>query len=269
VINPEKAAVEIIIVGGGATGVELAAELHHAIEQAARFGLNIAAGKISFTLIESAPRLLSTLAQQVSQRIVEKLTQMNIQVLLNERVIEVSQQGVTTHAHKFIAGNMIIWTAGIKAPDSLTEMSDLERNKINQLLVTPTLQTTLDPAIFALGDCACCPQVNGKPVPPRAQAAHQQAAFLVRALTAYLRNKPLPYYRYHDYGSIITLSHYKTVGTVMSRTSKSLLLEGKIARLAYLALYKSHQIKLFGWWQTFLFSIQRLFSKHYPRLKLH
>ena len=79
---------------------------------------------------------------------------------------------------------LVVWAAGVKAPDFLKDIDGLETNRINQLVVRPTLQTTRDENIFAIGDCAACawPEANegkGGFVPPRAQAAHQQASHMV------------------------------------------------------------------------------------------
>ena len=81
-----------------------------------------------------------------------------------------------------------MWAAGVKAPDFLKDIAGLETNRINQLVVRPTLQTTRDDDIFAIGDCAACAwpqagrtsrQQRQRLVPPRAQAAHQQASHMV------------------------------------------------------------------------------------------
>ena len=89
-------------------------------------------------------------------------------------------------------------------------------NRINQLLVRQTLQSTLDENIFAIGDCAACPwpEKHGF-VPPRAQAAHQQASHMVGQIKRRLAGQPLRDYRYRDFGSLVSLSEYSTVGSLM------------------------------------------------------
>jgi NADH dehydrogenase len=81
-----------------------------------------------------------------------------------------------------IPAELVVWAAGVKAPPFLKDLAGLETNRLNQLVVTPTLQTTRDENVFALGDCAAAPWLGqeGRTVPPRAQAAHQQALHLVR-----------------------------------------------------------------------------------------
>ncbi len=261
----------IAIVGGGATGVELAAELHFAIGQMANYGFSFDPKKVSINLIEASDRLLPALSPKLSNFVKEQLTQLGVSVYTNEQVSEVTTDGLYTKSGKFIPAVIKTWAAGIKAPDVLKNLDGLEVNKINQLIVKPTLQTTIDPKIFSLGDCAYCLQEkNNTPVPPRAQSAHQQASFLVKAIQAYLTNKPLPHFVYHDYGSLISLSHYETIGNLMGRMTKSMMIEGKLARLAYLSLYKMHQVALYGPWKVTIFMLANLLTRRLrPRLKLH
>lgn len=261
----------IAIVGGGATGVELAAELHYAIRQMAKYGFAFDPEKVVINLIEASDRILPALRPHLSKIVDEKLKELNINILTNVKVCEVTQEGLKTTNGDFIPANLKIWSAGIKAPDFLKNLDGLEVNKINQLIVKPTLQTTRDNNIFAMGDCAYCLQTeNGKPVPPRAQAAHQQADFLAKALKKFILKEPLPTYQYKDYGSLISLSHYETVGNLMGRITKSLMIEGRLARFAYLSLYRMHQRALYGTWRiTALMLANWLTQKIRPRLKLH
>ncbi|HHF7366724.1 TPA: NAD(P)/FAD-dependent oxidoreductase [Legionella bozemanae] len=268
--QPQQSQFNVVIVGGGATGIELIAELNHAIHEIINYGIGIQSEIISFTLIEAASRLLTALPKELSEKVFTELTRMGVTICVNEQVNEVTEKGLHTKSTQFIPADLIVWTAGIKAPDFLRHLDGLEVNQINQLLVKQTLQTTLDDSIFALGDCASCPQIHSdKTVPPRAQAAHQQARFLYKNLDKYLEGKPLPLYHYRDHGSLVTLSHH-VVGNLMGKITKNLMIEGKLARLFYLSLHKQHQISLYGWWRVFLLTLSNLLSRRVkPRLKLH
>ena len=168
-----------------------------------------------------------------------------------------------------------MWAAGVKAADFLKNLGGLETNRINQLVVRPTLQTTLDDDVFALGDCAACPWPEaGNPgaiVPPRAQAAHQQATLLVKSITARLAGKPLPEYHYRDFGSIVSLGAVSAVGSLMGRLiGGSLLIEGLIARWMYAMLYKAHQVSVHGYYRVVLDTLGRFLRRRLePRVKLH
>lgn len=267
----ERVPLEIAVVGGGATGIELVAELHNAVQLMAKYGFDIAPKKeITFSLIESSEQLLPALSQHLSKIVVDELKRLGVKIYTGERVNNVTVAGFSTQSGKFIPATLKIWTAGIKAPDFLTRLDGLETNRQNQLQLKQTLQTTLDDAIFAIGDCASCPQTGGTFVPPRAQSAHQQANFLVHQLPRYFSKKPLANFKFHDYGSLITLSHYETVGKLMGIITKSFMVEGKIARLAYLSLYRKHQAALYGMWRVMLLTIANFLTRHVrPRLKLH
>ena len=181
-----------------------------------------------------------------------------------------SAEGLRTADGKLIPASLKVWAAGIRAPRFLNELAGLESNRINQLVVLPTLQTTRDEHIFAFGDCAACPQADGKNVPPRAQAAHQQASLLARSLKRRLEGKPLLEYRYRDYGSLISLSSFSAVGNLMGNLTGDVMLEGRLARWFYISLYRLHQMALYGKFRTLLLMLSdRLGRSTEPRLKLH
>jgi NADH dehydrogenase len=194
-----------------------------------------------------------------------------VEVHVGERVTEVRRDGLATASGKFIPASMMVWSAGIKAPDFLANIDGLETNRANQLVVRATLQTTRDDDIFALGDCAALAMADGRNVPPRAQAAHQQASMLVKTVCARLRGKPLPEYTYKDYGSLVALGRFSTVGNLMGGLSGgSIMIEGATARLVYWSLHKMHEIALHGWFKVWLNTYAHFISTPTrARIKLH
>lgn len=173
---------------------------------------------------------------------------------------------------KFIPSGIVVWAAGIKVPDFMREIDGLETNRINQLVVHRTLQTTRDPAIFAMGDCSACPQGEGKPpVPPRAQAAHQQATTLAKSIVRMLEGKAPLEFTYRDHGSLVSLGHYSTVGSLMGAVARgSVFIEGHFAKWMYWWLHKHHQIAVNGWFHTWLSTWAETINRvRNPRIKLH
>jgi NADH dehydrogenase len=172
-----------------------------------------------------------------------------------------------------IPAELIVWAAGVKAPDVLRNLDGLETNRINQLVVFPTLQTTRDENIFAIGDCAACPWVGkeGETVPPRAQSAHQQASHMVMQIRNRLAGRPLTPYRYRDFGSLVSLGQYSTVGNLMGKLiGQNLWIEGWFARMMYLSLYKLHELALHGFWKVAMDTAARLITRRTePHVKLH
>ena len=268
----QEAQLTVAIVGGGATGVELAAELRHTARQLVAYGLDRINPErdVKLVVIQAGPRLLPELPEALSHAIEAQLQQMGVAVHVNQRVERITADGLYTQEGLYIPATTKVWAAGIKAPDFLAHLG-LETNRINQLVVEPMLQTTLDKNIFAFGDCAACPQPDKtQAVPPRAQAAHQQASLLTKAMTRRLKGKTLPRYIYKDYGSLISLGRYSTLGNLMGNLTGSVMISGLFARLMYIALYKLHQRALHGTLRVALTSLANLLTRPTrPRLKLH
>ena len=265
--------INVAIVGAGATGVELAAELHHAAHELAAYGLDrIRPENMRITLIEAGPRVLPALPERIGLPVHKTLEKLGVTVLTGAAVSEVSRDALQTAQGQTIPASLKVWAAGIRAPAFLKDLDGLESNRINQLQVRATLQTTRDDNIFAFGDCAACPQPGqeGRNVPPRAQAAHQQASLLAKSLKLRIAGQPLPEYRYRDYGSLISLSSFSAIGNLMGNLTGSVMLEGWLARMFYVSLYRMHQMALYGVVRTLLLMIGGHIGRSTePRLKLH
>lgn len=265
----------VAIIGAGATGVELAAELHNTTRTLVSYGLDrINPDRdIRLIVIEAAERILPALPERLSRAAGALLERMHITVHTGSRVAEVLPRGVRLANGELIEAELVVWAAGVKAPDFLRDMGGLETNRVNQLVVRPTLQTTRDDAIFAIGDCAACPWLgrDGVAVPPRAQAAHQQASHMVKQIRRRLRGVPLTPWRYRDFGSLVSLGEHSTVGNLMgSLTGANLWLEGTFARMMYLSLYKMHEYALHGFWKMALDTLARMITRRTePHVKLH
>lgn len=264
----------VAIIGAGATGTELAAELHRTTRQVASHGLDrIDPEKdLKITLIEAAPRILPALPEKLSNEVTRHLGRIGIELRTGARVTEVSGEGVTLADGSFVRAELTVWAAGVKAPDFMADLDGLEVNRINQLVITPTLQTTRDENVFAIGDCAhLVLPGSDTPLPPRAQTAHQQATHLVAQIPRRIADKPLQAFRYRDFGSLVNLGEHSTVGNVMGFfRGRGLLVDGAIARLMYQSLYKMHQRALHGSATVALETVARALTRRTePRIKLH
>jgi len=264
----------VTIIGGGATGVELSAELHMTTSILSTYGLaNFHPEKdLKIVIVDAAPRLLQMLPERLSNSVAKELRAIDIDIHTNERVVEISKEGVLMGSGKFIPSGIVVWAAGIKAPDFMKDIDGLETNRINQLVVSRTLQTTRDSNIFAMGDCAACPHQNGKTlVPATAQAAHQQASMLAKTLVRMQHGKKALEFSYEDHGTLVSLGDYSTVGSLMGAiTSGSLFIEGIFAKWMYWWLHKHHQIAVNGVFHTWLSTWAETFNwARNPRIKLH
>ncbi|WP_418320715.1 NAD(P)/FAD-dependent oxidoreductase [Piscinibacter sakaiensis] len=277
-LRPEQ--LHVAIIGAGATGVELAAELHRTTRTVVAYGLDrIDPDKdIQVSVIEAAPRVLPALPERLSTATLGLLEELGVAVHTGAKVEEVVAGGVRLDDGRLLPAELIVWAAGVKAPEVLKDIGGLETNRINQLVVEQTLCTTRDENIFAFGDCAACPWPESagakKPdatVPPRAQAAHQQASHMVKQIRRRLAGKPLVDYRYRDFGSLVSLGEYSTIGNMMGGLiGGSLMVEGLFARLMYQSLYKMHELALHGWIKVSLDTLARLIVRRTePHVKLH
>jgi NADH:ubiquinone reductase (H+-translocating) len=264
----------VAIVGAGATGTELAAELHRTIREVVAYGLDRIDPQrdIHIVLIEAASRILGGLPERISKATHRLLDELGVEVRTDARVTEVTAEGLTLADGSFIASELVVWAAGVKAPQLLAQLDGLEINRINQLVVDRALQTTRDPNVFAIGDCAACPR-PGSPalVPPRAQAAHQEASHMVRQIQRRLRGQKLLSYTYRDFGSLVSLGKWSTVGNLMGFLfGRSFFVAGVFAQLMYRSLRIMHDQALGGTSRAILGVLIRSLARHTgPQVKLH
>ncbi len=270
--NDNDESLSIAIVGAGATGVELAAELYKTAELLRSYGYtSVSAKRLKVTLVEAGPRLLPALPERISQNVALELSKLGVNIRLSTAVSEVEKDGLKTKGGDFISSSMSVWAAGIKAPDFLSKLDGLETNRINQIVVDSRFKCKSDDSIYAIGDCAHFIMPDGSKVPPRAQSAHQMASCLFNNIRLAEKGKQPKDYHYVDYGSLVSLSSYSTIGSLMGNLTKgSVFIEGRLARLVYISLYRMHQLVIFGKIKTFLFMVSNRINKRLrPMLKLH
>jgi len=265
---------DVAIIGAGATGTELAAELHQTARGLVAYGLDKINPEqdIKITLIEAADRIVPALPERISKGVAKTLRDLHVDIKTGSRVVDVTDKGVKLQNGDFVPSELVVWAAGVKGPDVLSHLDGLEVSRSGQLVVTETLQTTRDPNIFAFGDCAyLVPKGADAPIPPRAQAAHQEASHLYVELQRRLKGQPLRPFPYRDFGSLVSLGGYSTVGSLMGFiVGKSFFIEGLFARLMYRSLYKMHEMALHGPGKVILDTLSRVITRRTePVVKLH
>lgn len=245
----QDAQLSIGIVGGGATGVELAAELVQLAESAAAYGAHDLMSRMSVALIESGPRLLAAFPKDISEATRARLEQLGVRVYTDTRVSAVDADAFLFSDGTRREASLKIWAAGVKAANLLSNLAGLEANAINQLLVRPSLQTTQDPRIYAVGDCASLTlSGNQRSLPPTAQVAHQQAQYLIRQLPRVIeRGLTPPDFVHRDLGSLVSLGEYDAFASLGKfGLLKGTTLRGRLAQASHVLLYRSHQARLHG-----------------------
>ena len=272
-LGKDHSTININIVGGGATGVELAAELREATEQLAHNGIDRLRdpGIVHIRIIEAAPRVLAALPEKVSKKVTRHLGELSVAVSVNARVQHVTSQEVHLADGTILPSTLTIWAAGIKAPEVVGTLSTLETGSLGRLKVRPTLQSTHDEKIYVIGDCAECvwPEKDAF-LPPRAQVATQQAEFLEAQLTAHVAGKPLRNFHYIDRGSLVAISQEGAVAALMGKAIGTVTFEGWLARRAYKYLHFQHLSSVQGWFRAVvLTALGKAMRRVRPRLKLH
>ncbi|WP_342773315.1 NAD(P)/FAD-dependent oxidoreductase [Arenicella xantha] len=269
--DAELSALRLAIVGAGATGVELSAELYHVIEVVSMYDVegNVLP-KLHIDLIEAGPRILPALPERIAESAATELEKLGVRIHTNTRITSASRTGFTDADDTLIPADIMVWAAGVRAANWVAEIG-LEVNRINQIVCLPSLKTKTDPSIYAIGDCCSITNQDGKPIPPRAQAAHQMASTVAANVLREFAGKPLRDFKYVDYGSLVNLSRFSTVGSLMGNLMRgSLFIEGRIARLMYLSLYRMHQLAVHGYIKgPFIILLSSLSKIIRPKIKLH
>ncbi|MGB7389670.1 NAD(P)/FAD-dependent oxidoreductase [Marinomonas sp.] len=267
-----EAKLKIAIVGGGATGVELSAELFHVADLMKAYGMPEMSGKrVHVELVEAGDRILKALPERIANLASKELTRLGVKISESTRVVRADVGGYQTAEGALIEADLMIWAAGVKAPDFIKDIEGFETNRSNQIVVKGTLQAKDFDDVYVIGDCCACEQPDGSFVPPRAQSAHQMASLVYANIKASLKNEPLKDYLYKDHGSLVNLSNYSTVGNLMGNLmGGSMFIEGRIARFVYISLYRLHLIAIHGWFKaTIVMAAQKIGKVVKPKLKLH
>ena len=271
--NYENKPISVAIVGGGATGVELAAELHHAVSMLNFYGHEHLDRKhLQVDIIEAAPRILPVLSERVSATATKRLEGLGVKVRTGVMIAEATPEALVPKDGDPIKADLLVWAAGVKCPKWLSQIDGLSTNRINQVEVEPTLQAKGQKNIFVIGDAAfLIPEGSERPIPPRAQSAQQMAQHTARSLQRLLMHRDPKPFEYKDHGSLVSLSNYSSVGMLMGNLKGgNFFVEGWLARMMYISLYRMHQAALYGWPRTIMLLIAGRFNKLVrPRLKLH
>ncbi|NRP21768.1 NADH dehydrogenase [Ensifer adhaerens] len=273
-IDPKlEAFVDVAIVGAGATGVELAAELYNSASALKHYGLEVFdESRLRVTLIEAGARILPALPEPLARAAHAELEALGVRVLVDTSVTAATEQGLSLATGDQVRADITVWAAGVRGANVLRELDGLEISRSNQLVVRPTLQTTSDERVFAMGDCCfLIPPGEERPIPPRAQAAHQMAATVYRNLLRMISGGDLEAFVYRDKGSLVSLSRFSTVGSLMGNlVGGRMAVEGRLARLVYLSLYRMHLLAIHGWVKgVALILVGHVNRVIRPRLKLH
>ncbi|MEM6819708.1 MAG: NAD(P)/FAD-dependent oxidoreductase [Pseudomonadota bacterium] len=266
-----SAVLSVAIVGGGATGVELAADMHNVVGRLREYGFeHFSKERLSVSIVEAAPGLLPRLPERIGVSVKRELERIGVKVYVGTRVAKVEKDAVVTSEDKRINADISVWAAGVRAPEWLSECG-LPTDRLGRIDVNEDLSVVGMPGIFAIGDCCACKDQDGQEIPPRAQAAHQMASTAARNVLAARKGRSSRSFKYRDFGSLVSLSKYTTVGNLMGNLVRgTIFVEGWVARMAYLSLYRMHQAAVHGRFSTLLIMLgDRIYKATRASVKLH
>ena len=221
----------VVIVGGGPTGVELAGAVSELQREILREFEHIAP-KATVTLLEAGPRLLPSFHPNSSKYTQKKLTQMGVQVLVDAAVTEATSRSLRLKDGKEIIAGTKIWAAGVVAPPHWKFLGETDRG--NRIKVNANLQ--LSDSIWVIGDAASYPDSNGRPLPMIAPVAIQQGKHVARQIRRRESSRQLEVFKYRDKGQMATIGRRKAVVEIRSW----LRFGGSLAWLTWLALHLAY-----------------------------
>ena len=190
-----------VLVGAGATGVELAASLAQMVKVTLRGNFrSIDPAKASIILLDAGKRVLPTFAESLSRRVTRRLTNLGVKVLTGVKVETVDAQGVVAGGNR-IRSATVLWTAGVAA-SPIPKMLGAQTDRAGRALVDPFLKVVDAPGVYVVGDAASVVQ-NEHPVPGVAQAAIQQGRYVGRLIAKELKGRKVKRpFRYFDKGNM-------------------------------------------------------------------
>ncbi len=251
--DPEvrRAALTFVVIGAGPTGVEMAG----AIAEIARYTMvrdfrRINPKQSRIILMDFAPRILPTFAEELSAAALKQLKRIGVEVRTGTKVEEVKPDGVAIPG-EFIASRTIVWAAG-NAASPLGAQLGVETDRAGRVIVSPDLTIPGRPEIFVIGDLANFPYQSGGPLPGVSPVAIQQGKHAARNILARIEGRPMTRFHYFDKGSMATIGRRAAVADI-----RGLRFNGFLAWLAWLFV---HLIFLIGFRNRVLVFLQWTWS---------
>lgn len=206
-----KALLTFVVIGGGPTGVEMAGAIAElARKSVSRDFRSITPHCSRVILVEGGPRLLATFPETLSAKAKRAIQKLGVEVHLGGRVTSIGEDHVQV-GDEVIPAFTAIWAAGVQASPA-AQWLGAEADRVGKVQVEPDLRVADQDAIFAIGDTACCPGPNGRPLPGVAPVAKQQGKHVAATIIAALRGRRTPgAFRYRDYGNLATIGRRAAV----------------------------------------------------------
>ena len=211
-LGERRRLLNFIIVGGGPTGVEMAGAIAELAKRALASDFRaIDPREARVVLIEAAPRLLTPFDPSLSEAAKNSLEKLGVEVRLAKSVTAADCSGVSLGDERLEA-RTIMWAAGVVASPA-GQWLGAKTDRAGRVVVEPDLSIPGHPDVFVIGDAACALGANGKPLPGVAPVAKQQGAYVAAVIKARAKGqtRPLPLFRYRDFGSLAAIGRKRAV----------------------------------------------------------
>lgn len=215
--NERTRLLTFVIVGGGATGVEMAGAIAELAKKALAADFrNIDPRDARIVLVEAGPRLLPAFDPKLADYAKRALESLGAEVILNKAVTDCGLSGVSLGEER-IESRTIIWAAGVRASPA-GKWLEAETDRAGRVIVGPNLSVPGHPNVFAIGDAALAKDKDGKPLPGVATVAQQQGKYVAKLLLRRAGGETLPPFRYNDPGSLATIGRSRAVAEIRGWT---------------------------------------------------
>ena len=236
------------VIGAGPTGVELAG----AIAELARFALAkdfraIDPRDARVILIEAGKRVLPSFPDDLSDKALNALAKLGVEVRLGTAVTDCTTDGVMI-GNEFIAAATVLWAAGVMASPAATWL-DAAHDRAGRVVVGPDLTLPGHPEVFVIGDTATVNGADGRPLPGIAPVAKQQGAYVSRAIVARMAGKAIGPFRYRHLGSMATIGRGHAVADFgwLRLTGRLAWLLWGLVHIAFLIGFRNRIAVLLDW----------------------
>lgn len=240
-----------VVVGGGPTGVEFAAEFHDFLREDLRRWFPDIIEDVNITLIEADKGILSSFDEELSREAMKTFKSRQILVRTNCTVKEVQESRIILQDESIIPFGLAVWSTG-NSPTALVESLQFPKNKMSRLLTDEYLCIPGTNNIFSIGDCAT---INNQYLPETAQVAQQQGTYLANALNNKARGQKVPPFSYRYMGMLAYIGRRRALADFQNVKLKglSIWIFWHVIYLTKLVSMKNRTLVLFDWFKTSLF----------------
>lgn len=235
-----RAWLTFVIVGAGATGLELAGALAEIANETLKHDFRrINPSEAQILLLEGGPRILTAFPEDLAEKAERLVSRLGVKVLKGVKVTNVGAEGVTFErgaTTERLAAKTVLWAGGVTTNEfgrTLAKRTEAQTDRIGRIPVTPQLTIPNFPNIFVVGDLALANDKNGKPLPGVAQVAMQGGAYAAKVIRARVEKKPEPPpFHYFNKGDMAVIGRAAAVANIFG-----LHLSGLLAWLVWLFIH--------------------------------